>query len=215
VLRLLKAKGYSLQANRDAEARSTPTVTRSFSRSTRRSASAHCGQPVISVDAKKRELVGDSSRRPRVPTKGEPVEVRGHDFKTRISARDPLRRLRPHRPGGLVSVGITSDTASFAVNSIIGWWEHLGRARYPARTADDHRRLGRVQNPRTASGATNCNASPTHRPADPRLPFPAGTRSGTKSSTACSARQLNWRGKPLESLEVIINLIANTSTSTA
>jgi hypothetical protein len=116
-----------------------------------------------------------------------------------------------------VSVGITSDTASFAVNSITGWWEHLGRARYPSAhtltiTADS----GGSNNPRTRlwryelqrlADTTGLSIRVCH--------FPPGTSKWNKiEHRMFSFVSLNWRGKPLESLEVIINLITNTSTST-
>ena len=95
------------------------------------------GQPTISVDTKKKELIGDFKNggcglRP----KGCPERVRTHDFKD-----EELGKVNPYgvydvaADAGWVSVGIDNDTASFAVESIRGWWEHLGRKRYPAARA--------------------------------------------------------------------------------
>ena len=91
------------------------------------------GQPVISVDAKKRELVGDFKAvgRELEPT-GTPIEVRGHDFKDpELGHAIPYGVYDLTAGEGWFSVGITVDTASFAVNAILSWWTHLGRERYP------------------------------------------------------------------------------------
>ncbi len=85
---------------------------------------------MISVDAKNRELVGDFEAvgREFEPT-GRPVEVWGHDFKDKDLGHAIPYGVYDLTEEGWVSVGITSDAASVAVNSIISWWEHLGRAR--------------------------------------------------------------------------------------
>ena len=221
VLRLLKAKGYSLQANkktregaqhpdRDAQfAHINETVT----------AAIQAGEPVISVDAKKRELIGDFKAVGReFEPKGRPVEVRGHDFKDKqLGHAIPYGVYDLATDEGWVSVGITSETAQFAVNTIISWWEHLGKARYPTAqrltiTADS----GGSNNPRTRlwryelqrlANTIGLNIRVCH--------FPPGTSKWNKiEHRMFSFVSLNWRGKPLESLEVIINLIAATTTST-
>src|SRR5215210_853738 len=95
------------------------------------------GQPVISVDTKKRELVGDFKAvgREFEPT-GAPVEVRGHDFKDKqLGHAIPYGVYDLAHDEGWVSVGITRDTATFAVNAILSWWQHLGKARYPEATS--------------------------------------------------------------------------------
>ena len=221
VLRLLKAKGYSLQANKKTrEGAQHPDRDAQFQQINQTVGEAlTAGEPVISVDAKKRELVGDFKAVGReFQPKGEPVEVRGHDFKDKdLGHAIPYGVYDLTAQEGWVSVGITSDTASFAVNSIIGWWEHLGRARYPSAhtltiTADS----GGSNNPRTRlwryelqrlADTTGLQIRVCH--------FPPGTSKWNKiEHRMFSFVSLNWRGKPLESLEVIINLIANTSTST-
>jgi hypothetical protein len=221
VLRLLKAKGYSLQANkktregaqhpdRDAQfAHINETVTEAIA----------AGQPVISVDAKKRELVGDFKAVGReFQPKGRPVEVRGHDFKDKqLGHAIPYGVYDLTADEGWVSVGITSDTAQFAVNTIIDWWEHLGHARYPdARTLTITADSGGSNNPRTRlwrhelqrlADTTGLSIRVCH--------FPPGTSKWNKiEHRLFSVVSLNWRGKPLESLEVVINLIAATTTST-
>ena len=220
VLRLLKAQGYSLQANkktregaqhadRDAQfAHINDTVA----------AAIAAGEPVISVDTKKRELVGDFKAVGReFQPAGKPVEVRGHDFKDKeLGHAIPYGVYDLTADEGWVSVGITSDTATFAVNTIISWWQHLGKTRYPHATtltitADSggsnspRTRLWRVELQRLAD-ATGLEIRVCH--------FPPGTSKWNKiEHRMFSFVSLNWRGKPLESLEVIVNLIAGTTTN--
>jgi hypothetical protein len=221
VLRLLKARGYSLQANKKTrEGAQHPDRDQQFARINDTVAAAiKAGEPVISVDTKKRELVGDFKAvgREFEPT-GRPVEVRGHDFKDKdLGHAIPYGVYDLSADEGWVSVGITADTASFAVNTIISWWQHLGKERYPNATtltitADSggsnspRTRLWRVELQRLAD-ATGLQIRVCH--------FPPGTSKWNKiEHRMFSFVSLNWRGKPLESLEVIINLIAGTTTST-
>ena len=221
VLRLLAAQGYSLQANKKTrEGAQHPDRDAQFAHINATVAAAiAAGQPVISVDAKKRELVGDFKAvgREYEPT-GRPIEVRGHDFKDpRLGHAIPYGVYDLGADEGWVSVGITRDTAQFAVNSILAWWEHLGQQRYPdARTltitADSggsnspRTRLWRVELGRLAE-RTGLNIHVLH--------FPPGTSKWNKiEHRMFSFVSLNWRGKPLESLAVIVNLIAGTTTST-
>ena len=221
VLRLLKAKGYSLQANKKTrEGAQHPDRDAQFAHinETVRAALA-AGEPVISVDAKKRELVGDFKAVGReFELKGRPVEVRGHDFKDKdLGHAIPYGVYDLAADEGWVSVGITSDTATFAVNSIISWWEQLGRDRYPnATTLTLTADAGASNNPRTRlwryelgrlADTTGLQIRVCH--------FPPGTSKWNKiEHRMFSFVSLNWRGKPLESLEVIINLIAGTTTNT-
>jgi len=221
VLRLLKAKGYSLQANKKTrEGSQHPDRDAQFQHiSETVSEALEAGEPVISVDAKKRELVGDFKAVGReFEPKGRPVEVRGHDFKdTELGHAIPYGVYDLANDEGWVSVGITSDTAQFAVNSVINWWEHLGKARYPNAesltiTADS----GGSNNPRTRlwrcelqrlADTTGLSIRVCH--------FPPGTSKWNKiEHRMFSFVSLNWRGKPLETLEIIINLIASTTTTT-
>jgi predicted ArsR family transcriptional regulator len=221
VLRLLKAKGYSLQANKKTrEGAQHPDRDAQFEHINQTVSEAlTVGEPVISVDAKKRELVGDFKAVGReFQPKGEPVEVRGHDFKDKdLGHAIPYGVYDLATDEGWVNVGITSDTAPFAVNAILDWWEHVGRDRYPSAqaltiTAD----AGGSNNPRTRlwryelqrlADTTGLQIRVCH--------FPPGTSKWNKiEHRMFSFVSLNWRGKPLESLEVIINLIAATTTST-
>jgi hypothetical protein len=221
VLRLLKAKGYSLQANKKTrEGASHPDRDLQFAHINQTAAAAiAAGQPVISVDTKKRELVGDFKAvgRELQPT-GQPVEVRGHDFKDKkLGHAIPYGVYDLAADEGWVSVGITRDTAPFAVNSILSWWEHLGRERYPDATSltitadcggsnSSRTRLWKVELQRLAD-ETGLRIVVCH--------FPPGTSKWNKiEHRMFSFVSLNWRGKPLESLEVIIELIAATTTTT-
>jgi hypothetical protein len=135
VIRLLKAKGYSLQANKKTrEGDQHPDRDAQFQHINETvTVALAAGEPVISVDTTKRELVGGFKAVGReFEPKGSPVEVRGHDFKDKkLGHAIPYGFYDLAADEGWVSVGITSDTAQFAVNSIIDWWDHLGKERYP------------------------------------------------------------------------------------
>ena len=174
---------------------------------------------MISVDAKKRELVGDFKAvgREYEPT-GRPVEVRTHDFKDKdLGHAIPYGVYDVKANEGMISVGVTNETSQFAVNSIRAWWQHLGKARYPDATtltitADgggsngSRRRLWKVELQKLAD-ELGLSIHVCH--------FPPGTSKWNKiEHRMFSFVSLNWRGKPLESLQVIIDLIGATTTST-
>ena len=221
VLRLLKANGFCLQANRKThEGASHPDRDAQFAHISQTAAAAiAAGQPVISVDTKKRELVGDFKAlgRELEPT-GKPVEVRGHDFKDKqLGHAIPYGVYDLIADEGWVSVGITRDTATFAVNSILSWWQHLGKARYPQATSltitadcgdsnSSRTRLWKLELQRLAD-ETGLQIVVCH--------FPPGTSKWNKiEHRMFSFISLNWRGKPLESRQAIIELIAATTTTT-
>jgi hypothetical protein len=221
VLRLLKAKGYSLQSNRKRrEGASHPDRDAQFEHINQTvTAQITANEPVISVDTKKRELVGDFKAVGReLEPKGKPVEVRTHDFKDKqLGHAIPYGVYDLTADEGWVSVGITSDTATFACNTILDWWQSLGKVRYPnARTltitADgggsnsSRTRLWKLELQRLAD-QTGLQIQVCH--------FPPGTSKWNKiEHRLFSFISTNWRGKPLISHEVIINLISNTTTST-
>lgn len=221
VLRLLKANGYSLQANKKTrEGASHPDRDAQFAHINETvTAAIKARQPVISVDTKKRELVGDFKAVGReLQPKGQPVEVRGHDFKDKqLGHAIPYGVYDLAADEGWVSVGITKDTAPFAVNSILSWWQHLGKTRYPDATSltitadcggsnSSRTRLWKLELQRLAD-ETGLRIVVCH--------FPPGTSKWNKiEHRMFSFVSLNWRGKPLESLEVIIELIAATTTTT-
>ena len=176
------------------------------------------GQPVISVDAKKKELVGPFANRGReYQVKGHPERVRTHDFADKELGKGcpyGVYDLTDNR--GWVSVGIDPDTAQVAVESIRRWWRHMGAACYPhARavliTADgggsnaSRNRLWKVELQKLAD-ETGLAIYVRH--------FPPGTRKWNKIEHRmfCHITE-NWRGRPLINHEVIVNLIGNTTTA--
>src|SRR5208283_433877 len=221
VLRLLKRLGYSLQANQKTrEGADHPDRDAQFHHINETVAKAiGCRQPVISVDTKKRELIGDFKAVGReLEPKGKPTLVRTHDFKDKdLGHAIPYGVLDLTRDEGWVNVGIDRDTAQFAAASIRGWWEDLGRERYPhaseltitadAGGSNSYRtRLWKVELQKLAD-TTGLKITICH--------FPPGTSKWNKiEHRLFSFMSLNWRGKPLISHEVIINLIAATTTST-
>ena len=163
-------------------------------------------QPIISIDCKKKELVGDFKNAGREwRPKGEPELVRVHDFKDKqLGKAIPYGVYDIAANQGWVNVGIDHDTAQFAVNSIRGWWQHLGQTSYP-----DARRLlitadcGGCNGNRLRLWKIELQASPT-RPASRSRSATCrpGPANGTRSSTACSPHHENWRGKPLVCIEI-------------
>ena len=218
---LLDKLGYSLQANRKRrEGASHPDRDAQF-RYINDSVKAAllAGQPTISVDTKKKELVGDFKNGGREwRPKGSPEEVRVHDF-----VIPELGRAVPYGVydiadnAGWVSVGIDHDTAAFATNAIRSWWKLMGRERYPQAktlliTADgggsngSRVRLWKVELQKLADELgipiTVCH-------------LPPGTSKWNKiEHRLFSYITGNWRGKPLISHQVIVELIAATTTKT-
>jgi hypothetical protein len=221
VAHLLQVAGYSLQGNRK--------TLEGTAHSDRNAQFEHInaqvkrfqqrGQPVISVDTKKKELVGPYKNHGREwQRKGEPEKVDVHDFP------DPaLGKVIPYgvfdlsRNEGWVSVGIDHDTAQFAVQAIGRWWQKMGNHRYPhARalliTADgggsngSRCRLWKVAL-QTLAGRLGLPIHVCH--------FPPGTSKWNKIEHCLfSYISQNWRGKPLVSLQTIVQLIAATTTET-
>ena len=221
VLRLLKAKGYSLQSNRKTrEGASHPDRDAQFEYINQTvTTQIAANEPVISVDTKKRELVGDFKAVGReLEPKGKPVEVRTHDFKDKqLGHAIPYGVYDLTADEGWVSVGITRDTATFATNTILDWWQTLGKTRYPNATTltitadgggsnSSRIRLWKLELQRLAD-QTGLEIQVCH--------FPPGTSKWNKiEHRLFSFISTNWRGKPLISHEVIINLIASTTTTT-
>jgi hypothetical protein len=221
VATLLRALGYSLQANvKTKEGASHPDRDAQFEHiNALAKAALAADQPVISVDTKKKELVGDFKNAGREwRPKGEPELVRVHDFKDpELGKAIPYGVYDVASNRGWVNVGIDHDTAQFAVNSIRAWWQHLGAERYRDAstlqiTADcggsngNRTRLWKVELQKLAD-ETGLEIAVCH--------FPPGTSKWNKiEHRLFSFITMNWRGKPLVSLETIINLIAGTTTST-
>jgi hypothetical protein len=219
--KLLRGLGFRLHANaKTREGKDHPDRDAQFrhiSQTTR--AALDAGQPTISIDAKKRELVGDFKAvgREWEPT-GRPVEVRCHDFKDKqLGHAIPYGVYDIKANEGMMSVGVTNDTSAFAVNSIRAWWQHLGRKRYPKATCLTITADGGGSN----SSRTRLWKVELQKLADELglairvCHFPPGTSKWNQiEHRMFSFVSLNWRGKPLESLQVIIDLIGSTTTST-
>ncbi len=217
--RLLKAAGYSLQGNRKTkEGSSHPDRNAQFEHiNATVKQFQRRRQPVISVDTKKKELVGDFKNgghewRPQ----GEPEEVRVHDFlDKKLGKAIPYGVYDLTNNQGWVSVGIDHDTAQFATAAIGRWWKKMGRRQHPQATellimADgggsngSRCRLWKVALQQLAD-RLRMSIRVCH--------FPPGTSKWNKIEHRmfCHITQ-NWRGRPLISHEIIVNLIANTAT---
>lgn len=221
VAELLHQMDYSLQANRKTlEGSSHPDRDAQFhhiSDKIREFQADH--QPVISVDTKKKELVGGFKNSGReLRPRGDPEKVRVHDFLIpELGRAAPYGVYDVTQNAGWVSVGMDHDTAAFAAQSIRRWWESMGIEAYPKAvrlliTADSggsngaRVRLWKLELQRLAD-ATGLAISICH--------LPPGTSKWNKiEHRLFSFISQNWRGKPLVSHQVIVNLIAATTTKT-
>jgi Rhodopirellula transposase DDE domain len=221
VATLLKRAGYSLQANRKTlEGATHPDRNAQFEHiNDQVLAFQKQNQPVISVDTKKKELVGEFKNPGREwQPKGEPEKVKVHDFPDkRLGKAIPYGVYDLASNEGWVSVGIDHDTAQFAVASIRRWWTEMGSQRFPRAkklliTAD--------------GGGSNSSRNRLWKKSLQELAdelemtlqmchFPPGTSKWNKIEHRlfCFTTR-NWRGRPLTTYEVIVNLIASTTTST-
>jgi hypothetical protein len=221
VAMLLKQSGYSLQANRKMrEGLSHPDRNRQFEYINRKVlAFQKQQQPVISVDTKKKELVGEfKNPGEEWQPKGQPEEVKVHDF--------PDKKMGKAIPYGVydlacnegwVSVGIDHDTAEFACASIQRWWNEMGSGRFPLATkllitadgggSNSSRNRLWKKSLQLLADELGIALSVCH--------FPPGTSKWNKiEHRLFSFITKNWRGRPLTAYEVIVNLIANTTTKT-
>ena len=217
---LLYELGYSLQSNRKIkEGSQHPDRNEQFLYIYKTIKEFQVkGEPVISVDTKKKELIGEFKNNGREwRKKGKPVEVNIHDF-----ADPTLGKVIPYgvyditNNKGWVNVGITHDTAEFAVESIRRWWREMGKPMYPNAsklliTADSGGSNGRrvrlwKLELQKLSNEIGMVIHVCH--------LPPGTSKWNKieHSMFCFITK-NWRGRPLTSREVVINLIANTTTT--
>ncbi len=218
--RLLKEDGYSLQGNaktvegrqhpdRDGQFRLINTLVRAFQAA---------GEPVISVDTKKKELVGNYRNGGKEwHPGGQPERVQVHDFKGELGRAVPYGVYDMTANAGWVNVGTDADTGAFAVESIRRWWENIGKAAYPHATrllitADaggsngSRLRLWKVELARLAQ-QLGLQISVSH--------FPPGTSKWNRIEHRLFAQiSMNWRGRPLTSHEVIVETIAATTTKT-
>jgi len=219
--RLLKRQGFSLQANaKTREGASHPDRNAQFEHINAQIAAFQAaGEPAISVDTKKKELVGDFKNGGReLRLKGDPEPVRVHDF-----VIPELGKVVPYgvydiaANAGWVNLGITHDTAAFAVESIRRWWHELGSVRYPNATrllitAD----CGGSNGVRVRLWKRELQVLADQiRIAITVCHLPPGTSKWNRVEHRLFAFiTQNWRGKPLVSHQVIVQLIANTRTET-
>ena len=216
---LLRSLGYSMKSNsKDIEGKQHPDRDAQFRHiNATVGDSMRRGQPVLSIDAKKRELVGNFKNRGREWTaKGKPTRVSVHDFPD-----EELGKVTPYgiydfkRNEGWVNVGISGNTAAFAVESIRRWWKHVGQERYPDATellltADSggsnaaRTRLWKVELQQLAD-ETGLTLHVLH--------FPPGTSKWNKIEHRLFCYiSMNWRGRPLISRGLILQLIGSTTT---
>jgi len=216
---ILIESGYSLQSNRkvdegkqhedrDAQFNYINERTKSYQETT---------HPIISVDCKKKELIGNYKNNGKEwEPQGEPTEVKVYDFEDKeLGKAAPYGVYDIHRNEGWVSVGISSDTAQFAVNSIRTWWYQMGKEVYPNAeklliTADgggsngSRNRLWKSEL-QVFSNETNLEIEVCH--------LPPGTSKWNKiEHRLFSYISMNWRGKPLLNLQTVISLIESTKT---
>jgi Rhodopirellula transposase DDE domain len=219
--RLLKQQGYRLQRTvktlEGAQHQDRDAQFRYLNEQARQHLAA--SQPVVSVDTKKKELVGNfTGGGAEWQPSGEPVEVNVHDFP------DPaLGKAIPYgvydlgRNAGWVSVGVDHDTAAFAVATLRRWWEQVGRVAYPEAS-----RLLVMADPGGSNGyrVRAWKTELAHFAAETGLAvtvchFPPGTSKWNRiEHRLFSAISTNWRGRPLVSHEVIVELIGATTTRT-
>lgn len=219
VAKLLREHGYSLQGTQKTiEGMQHPDRNEQFEHINRQTKQFHAaGQPVVSVDTKKKELVGKFANKGREwQPAGEPPRVLVHDF-----IQDAVGKAIPYgvydvgRNEGWVSVGVDHDTAAFAVATIRSWWSSMGKRAYPAAgqlyiVADSggsngyRTRLWKAELQRFADDA-GLELSVSH--------MPPGTSKWNKiEHRLFSHISQNWRGRPLVDHETVVSLIANTST---
>lgn len=221
VAMLLKQSGYSLQANRKMrEGSSHPDRNAQFEYINRQViVFQKQQQPVISVDTKKKELVGEfKNPGEEWQPKGQPEEVKVHDFPDKKMGKAiPYGVYDLAGNEGWVSVGIDHDTAEFACASIQRWWNEMGSARFPHATkllitadgggSNSSRNRLWKKSLQSLADDLGITLNVCH--------FPPGTSKWNKIEHRlfCFITK-NWRGRPLTTYEVIVNLIASTTTKT-
>lgn len=220
VKQLLEQEGYSLQSNskmkqvgkehedRDAQFQHINSTSTEY---------ISMGEPVISVDCKKKENLGEfANKGSEYRKKGDPLAVLDHDFFDKDAGKAiPYGTYDIANNEGYVNVGISHDTASFAVNSIYAWWIEMGKERFPNAsmlyiTADgggsngSRNRLWKTELQNFAD-KTGLAIEVSH--------FPPGTSKWNKiEHRLFSFISKNWRGRPLKTLQIVVNLISSTTT---
>ena len=221
VARLLQDRDYSLQLNqKSVEGTDHPDRDSQFRYINEQVAKFQsAGNPVISVDTKKKELIGNFKNPGRTyRPKGSPLRVKTHDFKTKdVGVGIPYGLYDPQRNHGMVNVGTTKDTAEFAVESVRQWWRQVGRHHYPKANqllicadgggSNASRSRGWKLNLQELSDEIGLTIGVCH--------YPPGTSKWNKiEHRMFNFISLNWKGKPLQTHQAMVMLIANTTTST-
>jgi transposase len=217
---LLKQAGYSLQLNRkEKEGKSVPDRNAQFQFINDQAKDfLDAGEPVISVDTKKKELIGEYKNGGKeYRKKGDPIKVNVHDFPDKEEGKvAPYGVYDIGKNKGWVGVGITNDTAEFAVNTIRSWWCKMGKKDYPKATklmitADcggsngNRVRLWKVELQKLAN-EFDLEIHVCH--------FPPGTSKWNKiEHKMFSYISQNWRGVPLITQEAVVQLIGSTTTT--
>ena len=218
--RLLKKLGFSLQANaKTREGSNHPDRNAQFEHINAQVA-AHqaAGQPVISVDTKKKELVGHFKNNGReLRPKGDPESVQVHDFPTDLGKAAPYGIYDIAHNAGWVNVGISADTGQFAVESIRRWWHEVGRARYPFATqllitadcggSNGNRLRLWKRELQVLADELGIEVSVCHLP-------PGTSKWNRIEHCLFSFISMNWRARPLLTYLVIVHLIGSTTTDT-
>jgi hypothetical protein len=220
VSELLHEQGYSLQGTQKSrEGSSHPDRNAQFEHINAQAQSfLRAGEPVVSVDTKKKELVGDFWNKGKEwQPQGTPERVRVHDFVDKqLGKAIPYGVYDIARNEGWVNVGVDHDTAEFAVESLRRWWRRMGRRAYPDATrvlvtADgggsngSRTRLWKTELQRFAD-ESGLSVTVSH--------YPPGTSKWNKIEHRMFCHvTANWRGRPLETVETIVSLIANTTTN--
>jgi hypothetical protein len=221
VSNLLKDDGYSLQANsKTNEGKDHPDRDEQF-RYINKQAKDYLftGDPLISVDTKKKELVGKYKNNGQIwLPQGRPIAVNTHDFPDKKNGKAaPYGVYDINNNQGYVNVGITHDTAEFAVESIRRWWRNLGEKNYPnsrrilitadAGGSNSYRTKLWKKELQKFANETKLKITVAH--------FPPGTSKWNKiEHRLFSFISTNWKGRPLTNYQVIIDLIAATKTAT-
>lgn len=220
VARLLKKMGFSLKANKRKQGRwGCPDRDEQFKYiASQKQQFITAGLPIISIDTKKKELIGDFRNKGRT-WRRQAEEVNEHDFPGAAKCRAvPFGICDPTRNEGYVYVGLSNDTPEFAVHSIMRWWEGEGRRGYPGASA--------LLILADSGGSNGCRARAWKLSLQEKLSDESGlTVTVCHYPTGCSKWNpvehrlfsyisTNWEGKPLRTLEVMLGYIRGTSTAT-
>lgn len=220
VHRMLVEQGYSLQSNRKTlSKKESPDRDKQFHHiNDTVSRFMEANLPVVSVDAKKKELVGKFKNNGREwQKKGKPTKVSTYDFRSDAEGvAIPYGTYDIARNEGFVNIGISHNTAEFAVNSIEQWWERIGKKQYPnagkllicADGGGSNGSKNRLWKSCLQKFATKKGVSVyvCHYP-------PGASKWNKIEHRMFSYISMNWRGKPLETYETVVSLIANTTTT--